>query len=349
MKHRQPTNPNSFTLKELAELTKSELVGDPKHTILNVASLESAGPEDISFLANPKHQPVRYLQAMRDSGAGAVFISPDVQQEEGKNYLVHSDPSQAFQTILEKFYDDPEIYTGFSDIHPSAVIHESAKIGENINIGPNAVIEKEVQIGNGSTVGAGTYIGPKSCIGENCIIHPNVTIREQVLIGNRVIIQPGVVIGSCGFGYATDQRGKHSKLKQLGTVSIEDDVEIGANTTIDRARFTETRIGSGTKIDNLVQIAHGVEVGSNCFIIGQTGIAGSTKIGNHVILAGQVAVNGHIEICDQVMVAAKSGISKSIHKPGKYGGVPAVPIHEYNRTMVHLRNIGKIIKELKGQ
>ncbi|HXF29348.1 MAG TPA: UDP-3-O-(3-hydroxymyristoyl)glucosamine N-acyltransferase, partial [Chlamydiales bacterium] len=192
-----------------------------------------------------------------------------------------------------------------------------------------------------------TAIAPKVIIGENCTIHANVVIREGCHIGNRVVIQPGAIIGSCGFGFTTDANGVHTKLNQLGNVIVEDDVEIGANTTIDRSRFQSTRIGKGTKIDNLVQIGHGVKLGPYNLIIGQTGIAGSTETGSHVVLAGQVGVNGHIKLADGVMVAARSGVTKSLLKPGKYGGMPAIPLHEHNKIAVLQNNIERYVEELK--
>lgn len=184
-------------------------------------------------------------------------------------------------------------------------------------------------------------------IGSDCHLYPNAIVRERCQIGNRVILQPGAVIGSCGFGYTTDNRGRHSKLNQVGIVIIEDDVEIGANTTIDRSRFKATVIGRGTKIDNLVQIAHGVVIGQDNIIVSQTGIAGSTRTGNWVIIGGQVAITGHITIADRVMIAARTGISKSITEAGKYGGLPAVPLKEHQRHSVYLRNIEKYVKEIK--
>ncbi len=214
------------------------------------------------------------------------------------------------------------------------------------SVGPHAVLDEGVKIGAGTFIGAGTYIGPDTTIGHSCLIHPRVVIRESCQIGNRVIIQPGVVIGSCGFGYTTDKQGKHVKLNQVGNVKIEDDVEIGANTTVDRSRFKSTQIGQGTKIDNLVQLGHGATLGEHNIIVAQTGIAGSTSTGRYVVLAGHVAVAGHLHLSDGVTVAGKSGVTKSL-SPGKYGGNPAIPLVEYNRKEVYLRNIEQYINQLK--
>lgn len=332
-----------LTLKEIADLTHSTLVGDSNLCILNVADLESADKSDASFLSNP-----RYEQAMRHSKAGVVFVTPQTEVLPGRNFLINENPSAAFQMLVDLFYGHNQIKTGFKAIHPAAVIHASATIGKNVEIGPHAVIDQDVSIGDNTFIGAGTYIGPKTTIGEDCYFYPRVTIRENTVIGNRVHIQPGAVIGSCGFGYITDKKGHHNKLNQVGNVIIEDDVEIGANTTIDRARFKSTKISRGTKIDNLVQIGHGVVIGQDNIIVSQAGIAGSTETGRHVVLGGKVAVNGHIKICDNVMIAALSGISKSIQKPGKYGGIPAVELDEYNRNAVYLRRIEKLFDDVRA-
>lgn len=330
-----------FTLEEIASYIDCQLVGNPQHEICNVADLETATNQDASFLSNP-----RYKQAMKSSQAGAIFIDKQTSVIEGKNFLVVEDPSKAFQQLVDKFHPQPKYPSGFSGIHPTAILHETAQIGEGVVIGPYAVIDENVIIGSNSFIGTGVYIGPETVIGNHCLIHPRVVIREKCYIGHRVIIQPGAVIGSCGFGYITDKYGKHTKLNQVGNVIIEDDVEIGANTTIDRARFKSTKVGEGSKIDNLVQLGHAVQIGAHNIIVAQTGIAGSTSTGKHVVLAGQVAVAGHLHLEDGVMVAGKSGVSKSLLS-GKYSGIPAVPIEEYNRNSVFLRRIEAFVDQLK--
>lgn len=332
----------TYTLSELATLTHSSLVGDPNVEIFDVADLDSATQKDASFLSNP-----RYVPSMQRSKAGVIFVTPQTKILENRNFLLNDNPSKAFQQLVDLFYCNAQINSGFQGIHSSAVIHESATIGKNVQIAPHAVIDQTVSIGDNTIIGAGVYIGPNCVIGEECHIHPNVTIRENCKIGNRVIIQPGAVIGSCGFGYHTDQKGKHTKLNQVGSVTIEDDVEIGANTTIDRARFKTTIVGQGSKLDNLIQIAHGVEIGPDNIFAAQTGIAGSTTTGRLVMSGGQVAIAGHIELGNGVMIAAKSGVSKSLPKAGKYNGIPAMPLNEYNRNAVYLRNIEKYIKQIK--
>lgn len=337
MKHK------TFTLAELAALTNSHLVGNAMHQIQNIADLETASSEDASFLANPI-----YDKAMRASMAGVVFVSPSVDLIPGRNFLVNQDPSRAFQTTVEAFFEDNmRISSGFEGIHPSAIIHETASIGSQVVVGPQAVIDKDAIIEDHTVIGAFSYVGVQVSIGKNCFLHPRVTIRERCRIGNRVVIQPGAVIGACGFGYTTDSNGRHTKLNQVGVVVIEDDVEIGSNTTIDRSRFKATVIGQGTKIDNLVQIGHGVIIGTHNLIVAQSGIAGSTKTGKYVVIAGQVAIAGHLSIADRTMIAGKSGVSKSITEPGKYSGIPAMPIKTYNRNSVFLRKIESYVEAIK--
>jgi UDP-3-O-[3-hydroxymyristoyl] glucosamine N-acyltransferase len=332
-----------ITIAELAKLTGSTVVGDSTHVILGVADLESATPQDAAFFAN-----LRYEKHLRESAAGVVFVDHSAPLLPNRNYLLTKSPSDTFQQAIEFFYENADQLTAFDSIHPTAVIHPTCKIGSGVIIGPHAVLDAGVSVGDHTSVGAGCYIGPYTSIGSDSLLHPNVTIRERCRIGNRVILQPGVIIGSCGYGYTQNARGQHTKLKQLGDVVIEDDVEIGANSTVDRARFKTTRIGRGTKIDNLVQIGHGVEIGEHNLIIAQTGIAGSTKTGRYVIIAGQVAVAGHLHIADQVVIAGRSGVTKSLTEVGKkYGGIPAVPLPEYNRTCVYIKNLQTYVDQIK--
>lgn len=337
-----------LSLEEIARLTQAELIGDKQHLITGVADLETASSHEASFLAIPPYgQRNRYTQQMQDTKAGVIFVASQEELPSGPAYLIVKDPSAAFQRLVDYFYQ-ATTFTYFEGIHPTAVVHPTAVIGQHVTIGPHAVVDGHVNIGDRTVIGAGCYIGPHTQIGSDCLLHPHVMVRERCRIGNKVILQPGAIIGSCGFGYATDEKGQHTKLNQVGTVTIEDDVEIGANTTIDRARFKTTLISKGTKIDNLVQIAHGVKLGIGNIIVAQAGIAGSTSTGRHVVIAGQSAVAGHLHLCDGVIIAGKSGVSKSINKPGKYGGIPVQPLAEYNRNSVLLRNIETYITQLKA-
>jgi len=330
-----------MTLQKLAELTDTTLEGNPHHLIQGVADLEKAGLSDASFLANSK-----YEKSAEKTEAGVLFVSPDYQRNRAKNYLVSDSPTLAFQKLLDYLFEDNETITGFTGIHPTAVIHPNAKIGKNATVGPLSVIDEGAEIGEGTVISSGCHIGLGVTIGIDCLVHPHVVIRERCKIGNRVILQPGAVIGSCGFGYTQNEKGNHQKLSQVGDVKIDDDVEIGANSAVDRARFQTTKIGQGTKIDNLVQIAHGVVIGKHAVIAGQTGIAGSTELGDHVMTGGQVAIDGHLKIEGGTMIAARSGISKSLSS-GIYSGAPAQPIKIYNRQVALFRKLGALFERVK--
>ncbi|MBI2743087.1 MAG: UDP-3-O-(3-hydroxymyristoyl)glucosamine N-acyltransferase [Chlamydiales bacterium] len=331
-----------FRLKELAELAEATLVGDPDHQICGVEALEYATIADASFLANP-----RYRTAMEASKAGVICIGRETPLTEGRNFLVSDNPSRTFQIIVEKLLLTDSIRSGFTGVHPTAVVHPSVKLGKDVQVGPYAVIDANCTIQERTRIASFVFIGAGSTIGTDCTIHPHVVIREATTIGCRVVLQPGAVIGSCGFGFTTDNKGEHKKLDQLGSVVIEDDVEIGANTTIDRARFKVTKISRGTKIDNLVQIAHNVSIGEHNIIVSQTGIAGSSKTGKHVIIGGQAGIVGHIEIGDHIMIATRGGVSKSISEPGKYSGSPVMSLADHNRQQVHLRKIGEYVKKIE--
>lgn len=332
----------SLTLRECAEITGAKLHGNPDHSISGVADLASATCCDASFLSNS-----RYEHLLPKTEAGVICIDGKIEPLPEKNFLISADPSRAFQLIAETFVDNREL-TGFRGIHPTAVIHEEAHIEEGVQIAPYAVIDKGAFIGKRSKIGPFAYVGIEASIGEDSILHAHSVVREYCVLGNRVILQPGAVIGSCGFGYTTNEKGEHTKLEQLGNVVLGDDVEIGANTTIDRARFKTTLVGRGTKIDNLVQIAHNVELGEYNILAAQTGIAGSTKTGRNVMMGGQVGIVGHLEITDFVMIATRGGVSKSIKKSGKYNGSPAVPLSDYNRSQVLLRNIESYVKRIEA-
>ncbi len=329
----------SFTLAELATHTGSQLVGNPTTLITGVNTLEEAKPEDASFLANP-----RYREAMKSSKAGVLCVHLDTPLTPEKNYLLSENPSHCFQTIA-KLLLTPGL-SAFSGIHPTAVIHETAQIGPHVTIGPYAVIDRDVKIGSHTFIAPHVSIGFEVEIGENCHFYPGCIIREKCFIGNRVILQSGAIIGSCGFGFNPNALGQYQKLEQLGIVILEDDVEIGANTTIDRSRFKATIVRRGTKIDNLCQIAHNVEIGEDNVIAALSGIAGSSKTGKHVMLGGQVGVVGHVELSDGVMIATRGGVSKNL-SAGKYRGSPAIPFNDYQRQEVHVRKIGEYVAWIK--
>jgi len=332
----------SYELKELAKLTNATLEGNPHHKIVGVADLTNAGNEDASFLGHP-----RYEKKVKDSRAGVIFIRPDAPRSTAHNFLLTDDPYGAFQTVVELVYADQSVVTSFEGIHPSAIIHPDVILGEGVAVGPNAVIDKGAKIGDRTEIRAGAMIGLGAVIGEDCLIHAHAVVKERCILGDRVILQPGAVIGLCGYGYTQDEQGRHKKLHHYGIVEIGNDVEIGANSTVARARFHKTIIGEGTKIDSLVEIGHNVQTGKHCLIVGQSVVAGSTKLGDYVMLGGNTALDGHLEITSGVMVRAYSGVTKSITEPGAWGGIPVQKLADDNRMNVHMRNIEKYIARIK--
>ena len=331
-----------ITIADIAQLIKGELVGSGQMKITGCAGLKEATESDLSFLANPKYEPLA-----KESKAGAILL-PRQMALAGKTVIRVDHPSLAFSKVIDHFLKDtPPLMT--AGIHPTAVIAKDAKIGKHVAIGPYVVIESKVVIGEGTFIYAYSYIGHGTRVGAGCLIYPHVTLREKISVGKRVIIHSGTVIGSDGYGYVTVE-GRHMKIPQVGTVVIEDDVEIGANVTIDRARFDQTTIGEGTKIDNLVQIAHNVTIGKHCLIVAQAGIAGSTQIGNHVVLAGQAGIVGHLTIGDGAVVGPQSGVSKSIKAGEQVFGSPAQPLREAFKTNAHIQRLEHYvqwIQELK--
>jgi UDP-3-O-[3-hydroxymyristoyl] glucosamine N-acyltransferase len=331
-----------ISIQELAALVGGQLSfgGQTPLWIQGVASVEEAGVGDLTFLGNPK-----YLAALRGSRASAALVPQDFIEEVPPVLVRVANPSLAFAKMVEYFTPPPVRFT--SGVHPTAVVGKGATISPEASVQPFAVIEEDAFVGAGTTVGAHCYIGHGARIGDHCLLHPRVTIAQRCVVGNRVILHSGVVVGSDGFGFE-NQSGKHVKIPQVGVVQIDDDVEIGANTTLDRARFGRTWIGSGTKIDNLVQIAHNVIIGENCLVVAQTGISGSTRLGDSVTLAGQVGVVGHIEIAAGVVVSAQSGVSKTLKTPGLYMGSPAVPAVEYREQVAHLRRVEKLAQRVRS-
>ena len=336
-----------LTLEDVALKTSSKLVGDPKTLISGVDVLESASPSDISFLTFFLGK-LNYLNQMKQSNAGAVFIPKElnIELDPNRNYLITDNPNKAFQEMITHFHGETKC-SYFSNIHSTATVHPTAQIEDRVNIGPHCIIDAHVVIKKGTTIHGNTTIFAHCHVGQECHIFSNVTLREGSILHDRVIIQPGSVIGSCGFGYTQNEKGEHIKLEQVGIVEIEEDVEIGANTTIDRARFKKTLIKKGTKIDNLVQIAHNVEIGPYNILVSQVGIAGSTKTGHHVIFGGQAAAIGHLEICAQSLIAARGAVAQSITKPGKYAGTPATDMNLWHRQIVTQKKLPSILKELK--
>jgi UDP-3-O-[3-hydroxymyristoyl] glucosamine N-acyltransferase len=328
----------TFTLQELATMSGGELVGEPELKITGAASLAEATAGEISFFANRK-----YVGLLRKTRASAVFVPSDFAEPITAAQIRVSNPSKAFEQVVLKLA--PKRITYAVGVHPSAIVDPTARLGERVSIQPHAVIEAGAGIGDDTIIGAGSYIGHETIIGPGCLIYPRVTIRERSRIGSRVIIHSGVVIGADGFGFEMVD-GQQEKIQQFGTVQIDDEVEIGANTTIDRARFGRTWIQQGVKIDNLVQIAHNVVVGKNSIIVAQTGISGSARVGERVTMAGQVGIVGHVEIADGSVIGAQSGVSKSV-PGGVWFGYPAAPIAEAKQQIAWIRRLGKLFARVK--
>ena len=326
------------SLSELARLVGGTVIGNGGVEITRVAPIEDAGPGDITFLAHPRYQ--AYLARSR---ATAIIIGPGIVREldpgGARHYVEVADPYVAFAKILQ-FLSPPRVHSG--EISGLARIDPSATLENGVTVFANVFIGKGVEVRRGSVLYPGVFLGEEVRVGEDCVLHPNVTVREGCRLGNRVILHAGVVVGSDGFGYAGygDER---IKIPQMGTVEVEDDVEIGANSTIDRATLGRTVIRRGTKIDNLVQIAHNVTIGENSIIAAQAGVAGSTQIGKNVILAGQVGVVNHVRIGDGARIGPQSGIPRSV-PPGAVlsGGIAAAPHQDWLRVMTLLPQLPKL-------
>jgi len=328
-----------FKLGEVAEQVGGELTGDPDTVITGISGIKEAREGDITFLANPK-----YASLAKSTKASAIITSFD-DIESDKPLIKAKNPSLIFAKAIGLF--SPQNIKHPQGIHPTALISSNVSIAKGVSIGAYAIIEEGTSIDEGTIIYAGCYIGYQSKIGKNCLIYPHVSIREGTEIGNKVIIHSGAAIGNDGFGFAM-VKGMQEKIPQIGKVVIEDDVEIGANVTIDRARFDKTLIGKGTKIDNLVQIAHNVVTGDNCIIISQVGISGSTTLGEGVILAGQVGVVGHITIGNKAIVAAQAGVTKSVKSGEMVSGYPAKPHKDAKRINACLQRLPDFYKKIKN-
>jgi UDP-3-O-[3-hydroxymyristoyl] glucosamine N-acyltransferase len=334
-------------LREIASIVGGTLAGGDETEILRIAKIEEAGSGDITFLAN-----LKYKKHLSTTGASAVLIASDAHFEELDRrsdpiFCVRvADPYSAFLRLIGVFH--PPVVPPEPGIHPTAVIGTGTTIAPGVYVGPHACV------GNGCTVGAGTFLfpgtvlGDQVTVGERSVLYANVTVREQCRIGNRVIIHSGAVIGSDGFGFAPQPDGSYEKIPQRGIVVVEDDVEIGANSTIDRATLGETRIGRGVKLDNLIQIAHNVTIGEHTVIAAQTGISGSTAIGRNCAIAGQVGTVGHIKIADRTTIGAQSGIHKGITESGKtWFGYPARELHEQLRIEAAIRQLPELLRTIR--
>jgi UDP-3-O-[3-hydroxymyristoyl] glucosamine N-acyltransferase len=327
-----------YTLGQLAEALGASLEGDAGRVVVGVAPLETAGPEHVSFLTS-----TRYRRQAQASRAGALIVPGDAEGLPGALLRVAS-PQVALIKVLRLFHPEPPLAPG---IHPAAVVAESARVAPSAAVGPLAVIEREVVVGARSRVGALVFVGAGAVVGEDVTLYPRVVVREGVRIGDRVIVHPGAVLGADGFGYAFDGSA-HRKIPQVGGVRVEDDVEIGANSTVDRGTLGDTVIGRGTKIDNLVQIAHNCEIGEDVIIVAQAGISGSCRIERRVILAGQVGVADHVTVGEGAVVTAQSGVPSDIPAGGVWSGAPTRPAALVRRIWAAEAMLPDLVKRIRA-
>ncbi|KPK48653.1 MAG: hypothetical protein AMK72_06345 [Planctomycetes bacterium SM23_25] len=328
------------TLGQLAELVGGRLDGDPARQVRGVASLAEAGPDDVAFVVV-----TRYRDAAAASKAACLVVPDDWPAGAASAATLYvADPNRAMSRIAEALC--PPLPQPEPGVHPTAWVAETARLGRAVHVGACAVVGEGVRLGDRTRVRAGAVVADEAAIGDDCDIHSGVVIRERVRLGDRVIVHAGSVVGSDGFGYLPGEAGPE-KIPQLGTVEIGDDAELGACVTVDRARFGVTRIGPKVKIDNLVQIAHNVEIGEATVVVAQVAVAGSTRIGRGCQIAGQAAIDGHLVIGDGARIAAKAGVTKDVPPGTDVSGYPAVPHREHLRHEAALRQMTDVLERLK--
>ncbi len=331
-----------LTLKEIAAITHTELVGDENFTIEHICDLTAPLPNGICYLTH-----IEKVTVPPGFTTGAIILpltAKNMTLPIQTNFLYAKEPDWAF-TLLVQYWDaqTPKHTPG---IHPTAVISPTAKLGKNVSVGAYSVIEEDVTIGDNTVIFPQVYVGKRTQIGNDCILYPQVVVREECILKNHVILQPGAKIGNDGFGFIFHE-GKHHKIPQIGNVILEDDVEIQANSCVDRAKLAHTIVGANTKVDNLVQIAHNVKVGQSTIMCAQVGVAGTTTIGNGVIAAGQVGIVGHIQVGDGAVLTAQSGVTSNVPAGQTYFGSPARPMNNMMRVLAIQNKLPEIYKELK--
>ncbi|HRI12958.1 MAG TPA: UDP-3-O-(3-hydroxymyristoyl)glucosamine N-acyltransferase [Verrucomicrobiota bacterium] len=327
----------SFTAGELAAKLTGTLVGDPAMMIVGFAPADSAKPGDLTFAENDT-----YFTRADQSAASAILIAGNYNSTTGKALIRVANARMAFAHVLPLFYPEPVFTPG---IHPTAIVASSARVDPSAHIGPQCIVGERVHIDAGAVLQALVFVGDDTAVGEGCRLFPQVTIYPRTILGKRVRIHSGTVIGADGFGYVFEQ-GQHRKVPQVGQVILHDDVEIGANVTIDRAALGATIIGRGTKIDNLVQVAHNVTIGEHSVIVAQVGIAGSTKVGSFSTIAGQVGIAGHLRIGDRTTIAAQSGVMNHIPEGQKWMGTPAHPDRVTKRQWLAIERLPELLRRV---
>ena len=323
---------------DLAEQLHLTVEGDREREVLRITSLDKAGPQDLSFVVDAKHR-----QQALDSAAGVVVAPPGMALP-GKTVMRSDHPYLSVVRLTPLLHPPPRPPAG---VHPSAVVGAECQIHPSASIGPNAVLGRRVRVGKGTVVGPGVVLEDEAVLGEESLLHPNVTIGRGCVVGNRVIIHAGTVLGSDGYGFIQLET-HHEKIPHLGNVVVEDDVELGANNAIDRATYGSTLIGRGTKVDNLVHIAHNVVIGEHSLILGQVGFAGSTRVGARFTISGQSGVVGHLEVPERVTVGPKSLLVRPGNKGEVYYGIPARPYRDWQRSVAHFNSLDKWVKRIKG-
>ncbi|MEE8409847.1 MAG: UDP-3-O-(3-hydroxymyristoyl)glucosamine N-acyltransferase [Myxococcota bacterium] len=327
------------TVGSLAAFVDGKVIGDPDREIQDVADLQSAGPTDISFLSNPKY--MRQFEATR---AGAVLVTKAVDPALCA-LVVCDNPYLAMARIAVELHPPPSWPAG---VEVAAHVSSDAQVDPTATIRVGAVVDAEARIGPRTLIGAGCYVGSGARIGADVLLHPGAKVLDRCILDDRVILQAGAVIGSDGFGYAPSDGGKRHKIPQVGIVHLESGVEIGANCTVDRATFGVTRIGSGSKIDNLVQIAHNVVTGSDCVVVSQSGIAGSTTLGDRVVIGAQAGIVGHVHITDDVMLGARSGVPNDIKSAGIYSGAPTMPHRDWLKMIMAQQAVPELRRRVRA-
>ncbi|GAB1463997.1 UDP-3-O-(3-hydroxymyristoyl)glucosamine N-acyltransferase [Pedobacter sp.] len=333
-----------FTAKQIGEFLNGTIEGDENAQVSTLSKIEDGKLGSLCFLSNPKYENFLYK-----TEASVVIVAKDfIPTQPVKSTLVKvQDPYSAFSVLLEKYNEVANMSREEIGIHNSSYVHPTAKIGQNVYVGPFCCIEENVVVGDNAKIYAQTYVGAGSNIGKDCVFFPGVKLYRQTSVGDRVIIHSNTVIGSDGFGFAPQKDGSYNKIAQIGNVVIEDDVEIGANTSIDRATMGATFIRKGAKLDNLIQIAHNVEVGAHSVVAAQTGISGSTKLGENSVIGGQVGIAGHLNLGKRTQVGAKAGINFDTEDNKQWHGSPAQPLKEWMRSTVIFKKLPEVDKRVR--
>lgn len=333
-----------FTAKQIGEFLNGTIEGDENAKVSTLSKIEDGKLGSLCFLSNPKYENFLYK-----TDASVVIVSQDfVPTQPIKSTLVKvKDPYSAFSILLEKYNEVVNMGAEEVGIHNSSYVHPSAKIGQNVYVGPFCCIEENVEIGDNTKIYAQTYIGANSILGKDGVFYPGVKLYKHTVVGDRVMVHSNTVIGSDGFGFAPQKDGSYNKIAQIGNVVIEDDVEIGANTTIDRATMGSTFVRKGVKLDNLIQIAHNVDVGAHSVVAAQTGISGSTKLGENSVLGGQVGIAGHLNLGKRTQVGAQAGINFDTEENKQWHGSPAQPLKEWMRSTVIFKKLPEVDKRVR--